>query len=336
MDVRREAPLSRSKSSRGMPKRQNSTGDNPKRPNTSAGGRKGSRAATAPGGMGGMASDEMSRPGTAGSNPRKRGSMARSGLSLGLLPRSTPKGAFNENMNMQSSLMNRLTLSAGVSMSEVDPKISRPGTASSNDGRKSKQGMPFPDDYKHMSPKLYQRLLKREMMGDAWADEAEAFGDAPASNPDSRPTTPSKKAESQVLMLSPLVANDRDEGPEGGATPLSGGKPKGKGMKHFPDEEDDEPAEGDEEGGEGAMLDEWFLDRSQRKEMKTIMSLEKAQIGEVRKTEQSPRVPAIPSERARTARIRQKKAVSISRRNRPVSSGGRRPTSRNSTAGGWS
>ena len=76
------------------------------------------------------------------------------------------------------------------------------------------------------------------------------------------------------------------------------------------------------------MLDEWFLDVDQRKEMKTLMSLEKAQIGEVRKAEVSPRVPAIPSERARTERIRQKKAVSISRRNRPVSSGGRRPTSR--------
>ena len=55
------------------------------------------------------------------------------------------------------------------------------------------------------------------------------------------------------------------------------------------------------------MLDEWFLNVNQRKEMKTIMSLEKAQIGEVRKAGVSPRVPAIPSERARTARIRQKK-----------------------------
>ena len=86
-----------------------------------------------------MASDEMSRPGTAGSNPRKRGSMARSGLSLGLLPRSTPKGAFNENMNMQSSLMNRLTLSAGVSMSEVDPKV-RGRTVVSVKGQDGGQG----------------------------------------------------------------------------------------------------------------------------------------------------------------------------------------------------
>ena len=174
-------------------------------------------------------------------------------------------------------------------------------------------------------------------MGDAWVDEAEAFGDAPASKgANSGPATPGKKVESQVLMLSPLGPNDGNELAEGAATPLSGGKPKGKGSRSFADdEEDDEPAEGDGEEGDGAMLDEWFLDRSQRKEMKTIMSLEKAQIGEVRKAEQSPRVPAIPSERARTARIRQKKAVSISRRNRPVSSGGRRPTSRNSTAGGW-
>ena len=103
--------------------------------------------------MGGLALDEMSRPGTAGSNSRKRGSQMDRGP-LGLLPKATPKGAFNENMNVQGSLMNRLTLSAGVSMAEVDPKLSRPGTAGSNDGRKSKQGLPFPDDFKHMSPKV--------------------------------------------------------------------------------------------------------------------------------------------------------------------------------------
>ena len=231
----------------------------------------------------------------------------------------------------------RSPLSAGVSMTELDPKVARPGTAgSNNDGRKSRQGLPFPSDFRHMSPKLYQRRRQKEAMGDAWMDEAEAFGDVPpgASDPASRPTTPgtpSRKgtATSQVLMLSPLGPDDGEEPAEGAPTPLSGGKPKGL----LAGVGSEEPAEVDEEG-QGAMLDEWFLQGEQKKQMMTLMSLEKAQIGEVRKADASPRVPAIPSVRARTARIRQKKAVHIGKRNRPVSSGGRRPTSR--SAGGWS
>ena len=102
-------------------------------------------------------------------------------------------------------------------------------------------------------------MLKKEAMGDAWVDEAEAFGD---SDPNSRPTTPNaskRKVESQVLMLSPLGPNDQGAAAEGAATPLSGGKPKGS--KAFPDGGEDEPAEGEEVRRNSAPPARLLLDR---------------------------------------------------------------------------
>lgn len=227
------------------------------------------------------------------------------------LGRQTTRAAFQEDLYMQNSIIDcGVSVYSGVTLREVDKK------ASALKPKRTVNGLDWPEESPHMSRAKYERL-RQGLPDTAPADvgkEASILSEKSGASGTSRPTMPestlvvSPEAEEMIKSLSaPLL----DVFPS-----LAGASERTSPEYEFGDRVN-------------VTNSKWLLDDDQQSIFDSIMQMEEELIGEVRGVAAGNQVTiaAIPNVRARLARSAQKSAIGRTNRNRPASSGGRRPRS---------
>ena len=214
------------------------------------------------------------------------------------------RSAFEEDVNVQGSIIDcGVSIFSGVTLREVDQK------ASAAKPHRTVNGLDWPEESVHMSKAKYERL--RQGLPDTEpgpiGKEASVLSEKPGPSAKSRPESSMAVSSEAKEFINSMSAHMLDVSPG-----LAGASERGS------------PECGDRIN---VTSSKWLLDEDQQYIFDSIMQMEQEFIGEVRAVGGGDQmtVSKIPRVRAGIARKAQKSAIGRTNRNRPASSGGRRP-----------